>query len=152
MIDLKAMPNVKFGFISYEGKSPENNAWDAYVKSGKKPLQWVADKFGKNKCWKVIKAKWDLDKKALKFTLLVNADDSKDVDVTYEEICKELKWKSFKIVGKDSAVPVEMSMEEVSALYTDAVKKTLVKDKKWLKEHPEADPNKKDDNKAKAEK
>lgn len=136
----KELPNVQVTSDPhvYDGRSPVNVAWNEYVKSGRKPLQWVADKFGKNRCWKVMKAKWDLEKKSLKFTLLVNADVSREVDVPYEEICKEMNWKSFSLLGEASCVPVEMTIDEVSALYKDAVAKTLVKDKQWLKEHPEA--------------
>lgn len=134
----KDLPNVKFSGISYEGKSPTNVAWENYVKNNRKPLQWVADKVGKNKCWKVINAKWDIPKKALKFTLLVNADASREVDVSYEEICEELEWKSFKILGATSCVPVIKGMDEVADEFKNAINKTRTADKKWLKDHPEA--------------
>lgn len=134
----KDLPNVKFSFISYEGKSPANVAWDNYVKNNRKPLQWVADKVGKNKCWKVINSKWDIPKKALKFTLLVNADASREVDVSYEEICEELEWKSFEILGSTSCVPVIKGMDEIADEFKSAINKTQIADKKWLKDHPEA--------------
>jgi len=129
MIDVNKLPNVcyKTG-MKYEGNSPANVAWEEYIASGRKPLQWVADKFGKNNAWKVIKSKWNLDNKSLKFEILKGADESEFVDVSYEDICKGMKWKSFEILGTTSCVPVNLTLEEEKAMFAEAIKKTKAKD------------------------
>lgn len=135
-MDISKFPQVSYttNKDAYKGKSPVNNAWDAYLKTGKKPLQWAADKYAKNKAWKLIKAKWDFDNKSMTCDIMTNADDYETINVSYEDICKEMRWKSFEIVNENSCIPIDLTIEEEKAMYEDAIKKTAAADAVLLKE------------------
>lgn len=57
--------------------------------------QAIRDKIGKNKGWAVCSSWSDATKKQMQFKVLINAHEFDIRTVNYDDICKELKCKSF---------------------------------------------------------
>lgn len=60
------------------------------------PTQTVLDKVARNHAWNVMKWTIDYANKSAKYEAMVNANISATHIVSYEEICKQMKWKSFE--------------------------------------------------------
>ena len=59
--------------------------------------QEVRDKIGKNNGWAVCKSWTDAANKKMCYEVMINAKQSEVRTVGFDEVCKDLGWKSFKI-------------------------------------------------------
>lgn len=135
-MEKRVLMDVKFGpSVDYATHSPANKEWAEYNKKARYALGYIVDKYGKNHAWNTITGVWDYEKKGIHFTLLVDQNGTKEVDVTYEDLCKEFGWKSFKINDEHSTVfPVLKTWEEKEAEIAPLIAKTKRHDAKVLKE------------------
>ena len=88
--------------------------------------QAMLDKYGRNKAWQVLKAKFDMKDKSIHIEIMLGANKSEVKHASYEDICKEFSWKSFKVTPDGQTVipvpdpegfynaPVTMHAEVVS--------------------------------------
>lgn len=91
------------------------------------PEQMVRDKIGRSRAWGVLESKWD-DKKNIIFKVMVNSDVSEERTISYDQVCDDYKWKSFKL-SKDGLriIGVPMTEEEIIAKYKPVKVKTSPK-------------------------
>lgn len=62
----------------------------------KMPEQALRCKLARNFSWSIVKSRFDPERQCYVFRCMVNADSAEDRDVTIEQVCKSMHWKSFE--------------------------------------------------------
>ena len=68
------------------------------------PVQAMLDKYGRNHAWQVLRSKLDLKDKSLCAEIMIGSDKSEVKHASFEDICKEFSWKSFKVTPDGQTV------------------------------------------------
>lgn len=96
-------------------------------------IQQMMDKLRKIYGWRVYSNKWNADDKSCDVTIMNNTTIAGVKHFSYEDICRELEWHSFKVVGVDTVCPKPLTWEEKEALMQPMLKSTAKKDAKAAK-------------------
>lgn len=134
--EIKTYTTLDSDRLRYEGHSPANKAFDEHRPY--RGIQCTMDKFRKIYGWRVHHTEWHPETKSFDVTLMENTKIKEVKHVSYEEICKTLRWHSFEIVGPDTIKPDPLTYEEIEAI--DGAHAIKVKP-----EVVEEDANKKDE-------
>ena len=91
------------------------------------------DKFRKIYGWRVHSNKWNAEDKSFDVTYMINTEIGGTKHFSYEDICKEMWWHSFKVIAGDTIRPKPFSWEEKEEIMQAKIKATNKKDAKAAK-------------------
>ena len=117
-------PTIKYN-------SPANN--EAAKHDGCWGIQELMDKFRKIYGWRVHSNKWNAEDKSFDVTYMINTEIGGTKHFSYEDICKEMWWHSFKVIAGDTIRPKPFSWEEKEEIMQAKIKATNKKDAKAAK-------------------
>ena len=97
-MDISKLPDGMFSTYEHldtsdTGRFPQFDT--DFYKNGY-PEQEIRNKIPRIYAWGCCSSTVDYDKKSFKYVIMVNADETREVVVSYKEICELMQWKSFK--------------------------------------------------------
>ena len=95
-IDISKLPNSVFCDERKRLQFSHLPQYDRNFYKDGYPAQEICGKIPRIHAWGCCSAEIDYKDKSFKYVVGINANETRDVVVKYEDICKLLGWKSFK--------------------------------------------------------
>lgn len=68
------------------------------------PEPEIREKLAKNRSWSVCKSILDATNKRFIYDCIVNTDLVETRVISFEEVCKDFGWKSFKLINNNNTI------------------------------------------------
>lgn len=117
-------PTIKYNSLANNEAAKHDGCWG---------IQELMDKFRKIYGWRVHSNKWNADDMSIDITFMNNTEIAGVKHFSYEDICKEMWWHSFKVVANDTIRPKPFTWEEKEEIMQAKLKATAKKDAKAAK-------------------